>query len=219
MRDEASWARSIAGGDRAAFERFVDTFGPRVHRLARRYAQRECDAEDLTQEIFVSLFQSLGSFRGESQLSTWVYRVALNHCLRHREQARRQVPAASTCSADQEPPEPGEAAADRESDPARLAARGEMRQQVRLSLEELSDGHREIIVLHEMHGLSYRECAQVLGIPLGTVKSRLSNAFRHLRRRLGPYVLGPEQAPAPVPNSNSTAPTSSAPTVARGEAP
>lgn len=235
MEDEAKWARSIASGDRAAFERLVDAFGPRVHRLARRYASGECDAEDLTQEIFMSLFQSAGSFRGHSQLSTWVYRVALNHCLRHHDKAQRQPERASgaattptsTCvtpAAGAQGSEP-EQAEDRESDPARQAARREMREQVRLSLGELSDGHRDVIVLHEMHGLTYSECAQVLGIPLGTVKSRLSNAFRHLRRHLAPYVLGADQAqaqaqqrdaaPAPQPSASTARPTRPS----RGDAP
>lgn len=195
MEDEAKWAKSIASGDRAAFERLVDAFGPRLHRLARRYASRECEAEDLTQEIFVALFQSAGSFRGGAALSTWAYRVALNHCLRHRDRAQRQPPAAaSTCGADGAEETAREEAEDREADPARQAARREMRQQVRLSLQELSDGHRDVVVLHEMHGLTYSECAAVLGIPLGTVKSRLSNALRHLRRHLGPYVLGNDQS-------------------------
>jgi len=217
MEDEAAWARSIAGGDRAAFERFVDAFGPRLHRLARRYASSECDAEDLTQEIFVALFQSVGSFGSRSALSTWVYRVALNHCLRHREQARRRPEASaatstsSTCTSQNEEPE---AAGDREADPARQAARREMR------LEQLSDGHRDVVVLHELHGLTYGECAQALGIPLGTVKSRLFNALRHLRVHLGPYVLGDHQdQQAQAHNAASAAKAAASKSPSRGEAP
>jgi RNA polymerase sigma-70 factor (ECF subfamily) len=175
-------AARIASGDRAAFEEFLDSYGARVHRLARRYALHEADAEDLTQQIFCDLYTGIGGFRGESSLATWVYRVALNHCLRFAERAR----AAQSRHSDEEHEETPDAS----SDPARHAARRELRHQVHEALGELSPDHRTVVVLHELHGLTYGECAAILNVPVGTVKSRLSNAFRRLRTHLGGYVLG-----------------------------
>ena len=83
MQDDRRLANRIAAGDAGAFTAFVDTYGPRLHRLVRRYAACEADAEDLTQEIFVDLYRSMASFRGDSSLATWAYRVALNHCRNH----------------------------------------------------------------------------------------------------------------------------------------
>ncbi|MBV9848771.1 MAG: sigma-70 family RNA polymerase sigma factor [Armatimonadetes bacterium] len=180
MQEERQLARRIAGGDRQAFAQFVDAYGPRVHRLARRYARTEADAEDVTQEIFLALYRGLADFRGESRLATWVYRVALNHCLKHRE---RRGPE----------PLPYDEALHAEADPApgpvQCAARRELADRVQSALDDLSEAHREVVILHELHGLTYGECAAAMGVPVGTVKSRLSHAFRRLRERLGGYVL------------------------------
>lgn len=178
----------LQSGERQAFALLLDRFGPRVQSLARRYAFNGADAEDLTQEIFVDLFQSVASFRGEAQLSTWIYRVALNHCLRHRDKHAREIARCAPQCENEGENEP--ISRDVFGDPPRRAAQRELKEEVAGAIDELSDLHREIIVLHEMHGLSYRQCAEILQIPLGTVKSRLSNAFSHLRRALGPYILG-----------------------------
>lgn len=177
-------AAQIAEGDASAFTSFVDTFGPRLHRLTRRYAVCEADAEDLLQEIFVDLYQGMGSFRGQSSLATWTYRVALNHCLRHA--GRSQL---MTVPYD-------EARDERETEqhnPSRQAARRELSDQVHTALDGLSADHRDVVILHELQDLTYRECAAILQVPIGTVKSRLSTAFRRLRERLSGYVL---EAPA-----------------------
>lgn len=188
---ELQLVKRIAQGERAAFEEFLDCYGPRVHRLVRRYASREADAEDLTQEVFLSLYRGIEGFRGESALSTWVYRVALNHCLRHSEKqnAAQKREAIGEENAD-ERASPG-------ADPAGHAARRELRDQVHGALQDLSPAHRDVVILHELHGLTYGECAQVLDVPVGTVKSRLSNAFSRLRRSLGGYVLGDADESAP----------------------
>src|SRR5947209_16079519 len=86
--DDRRLAQRMQQGDRRAFEEFTDGYGAKVHRLVRRYVDNPTDAEDLTQEIFYDLYRSIGSFRGESALSTWVYRVAVNRCLRHCQRAR-----------------------------------------------------------------------------------------------------------------------------------
>jgi RNA polymerase sigma-70 factor, ECF subfamily len=183
-------AQRIARGERAAFEEFLDLYGPRVHRLARRYAPGEADAEDLTQEIFLDLYRSSASFRGESSLATWVYRVALNHCLRHQEKQR----ARQTRESGETPAE----GADFSADPARHAQRRELKNRVQSALDDLSPAQRDVVVLHELHGLTYGECAQVLGVPVGTVKSRLFNAFGRLRASLDGYVLGDADRGAPL---------------------
>lgn len=187
---ERQLAQRIAQGDRRAFEQFLDSYGPRVQRLVRRYALREADAEDLMQEIFLDLYRSAGNFRGEAALATWVYRVALNHCLRHGEKEKRHT----TSQSDDETEHADESST---FDPARHTARGELREQVQGALQNLSAAQRDVVILHELHGLTYSECAQILDVPVGTVKSRLSNAFSRLRASLGGYVLGDLEDSAP----------------------
>src|SRR5689334_14604854 len=88
MQDDKRLVQRIQQGDRRAFEEFVDSYGARVQRLVRRYVENVSDGEDLVQEIFCDLYRSLGGFRGEAALSTWVYRVAVNHCLKYRQRTR-----------------------------------------------------------------------------------------------------------------------------------
>ncbi len=185
MPNDALLLKRLRSGEQRAFAELLDRFGPRIQSLARRYAVSIADAEDLTQEIFVDLFQSVATFRGEAQLSTWIYRVALNHCLRWREkQTRETARCGPQCEGENEP------SRDAFGDPQRRAAQSDLQREVAGALDALSDLHREIVILHELHGLSYAQCAEILQIPLGTVKSRLSNAFSQLRVALGSYVLG-----------------------------
>ena len=188
MQNDQQTAQQIRDGDAGAFAAFVDTYGPRLHRLARRYAVCEADAEDLTQEIFVALFQGISKFRGDSSLATWSYRVALNHCLKHTAKVHPvTVPYADA----QEIPEPDT------HGPVKQAARRELSDQLQTALDGLSPDHRKIVILHELHEMTYAECAAVLQVPVGTVKSRLSYAFRRLRTSLSGYVLSdslPESA-------------------------
>lgn len=181
--------QQIKAHDPGAWAAFVDTYGPRLHRLARRYAPCEADAEDLTQEIFVALYQSLPNFRGEASLATWSYRVGLNHCLKQTSKPR---PATVPYDDAREEPAPDALG------PASQSARRELSGQIETALDNLSPSHRDAVILHELHEMTYAECAAVLGVPIGTVKSRLSTAFRRLRLSLSGYVLSdtlPESAP------------------------
>ena len=149
-------AQRIARGERAAFEEFLDCYGERVHRLVRRSVPNVADAEDVTQEIFLDLYRGMAAFRGESSLATWVYRVALNHCLRHGEKQH----AVQSRRNDDEHDEP----TDQSADPARHSARRELQGTVHRAVDALSPAHREVVVLHELHGLTYGECAKVWAI-------------------------------------------------------
>lgn len=187
MVSEKRLVRRLQQGDAKAFTELVDAYGGRVHHLVRRYVDNPSDAEDVTQEIFCDLHRCVGSFRGDSSLATWVYRVALNHCLKHCQRQRngldRSVPLT-----EQELPD-----TDWRSDPACCAARSELAEQVRDAVERLSPLHSDVVVLCELHGLTYQECADALGIPVGTVKSRLFTAFRRLRGLLSGYVTVGEE--------------------------
>jgi RNA polymerase sigma-70 factor (ECF subfamily) len=187
---EQMLVRRLKRRDARAAEEFTDAFGARVHALARRYARTEADAEDLTQEVFIDLCRAIHGFRGESALSTWVYRVALNHCLKHR---RGRDTRPETLPLDDERNGIGGDT----DDPLRHAARAELSSRIDAALAALTPEHREVVLLHELHGLTYGECAEALGVPVGTVKSRLSNAFKRLRGGLlGEYVRETEGVPA-----------------------
>jgi RNA polymerase sigma-70 factor (ECF subfamily) len=173
-------AKRILFGDKKAFETLLDAHETPVYRLALRYADCVADAEDITQEVFLSVYASIGRFEGRSALSTWVYRVALNHCLEYRRKRRLQsVPIEEKLMLRDD---------NREANPVDSAERRELSEQVEQALNSLSPAHRDVVVLHELQGMTYQEVAATLNVPVGTVKSRLSNAFRRLRDLLGGYV-------------------------------
>lgn len=181
MQDEKQLVRRWQQGERRAFEEFVDAYGGRVHRLVRRYVVNPTDAEDVTQEVFCDLHRSIGSFRGHSSLSTWVYRVTVNHCLRHCQRRRNDnLPLDEQVLPD----------SDWHADPSQHTAKRELSEQIQHALHQLSPGHANVVVLCELQGLSYQECARILEIPVGTVKSRMFTAFRRLRDLLSGYVEG-----------------------------
>jgi RNA polymerase sigma-70 factor (ECF subfamily) len=176
VSDERRLVRRIQEGDQRAFAQLLDLYEARIYRLALRFVGSESDAEDVTQEIFVGIYRNIGGFRGASSLSTWIYRVAVNHCLEFRRKRKRDsVPYDEEIRL---------ASADWRDDPVQVTTKRELTGTVEKALQQLSPIHRDVVILHEMQGLTYQECADALQVPVGTVKSRLSNAFSRLREIL-----------------------------------
>ena len=179
-REENKLIQRIQSGDRRAFEELLDAYETRVYRLALRFTGNVADAEDVTQEIFLGIYKSLPNFRGASSLGTWIYRVAMNHCLEFRRKRRLEsIPYDEELTL---------ATSDWRDDPFAVAQKLELSSEVEAALSRLSPMHRDVIVLHELQGLTYQEVAATLDVPVGTVKSRLSNAFRKLRDSLGGHA-------------------------------
>jgi RNA polymerase sigma-70 factor (ECF subfamily) len=160
--------------DTAAFERFWQPHRPRVWRLAARLAGNADLADDLTQEISLRAFQGFATFRGGSSAYTWLYRIAVHVVLRHRERlVLETVPYGDA-------PE----VADPASDPQAGLLQSEVRPVVWAALNRLPEDQRTAVILSIYEELKYREIAEVLQIPLGTVKSRLHAGMIHLREEL-----------------------------------
>jgi RNA polymerase sigma-70 factor (ECF subfamily) len=174
---ERELVRRIVSGDRDAFARLLDAYETRVYRLALRLTGAVPDAEDVTQEIFLAVYRSLPKYRGDAALGTWIYRVAMNHCMEFRRRRRLDtVPYDAELTV---------TSTDWREDPQASAVRAETSARIGAALDLLSPLHRDVVIMHELHGLTYQEVAQALDLPVGTVKSRLSNAFRRLRELLG----------------------------------
>jgi RNA polymerase sigma-70 factor (ECF subfamily) len=161
------------------FQQVYDEFQPRILRyLARLTGPHE--AEDLSQEVFVKVSQALPSFRGESQLSTWIYRIATNATLdRLRSPAFRQIVTADSLNsenADQDDQARGDGPS-----PEQQLARKEMDECGLGLINQLPEGYRAVLVLSDLEGLSSSEIALILGITPGNVKIRLHRARTRLR--------------------------------------
>ena len=176
---EQELVRAAAGGDTEAFERLVRTYENKIYHLALRMCGSSEEASDIAQEAFLAAWRGLPSFRGEANFATWLYRLTSNAAI---EYLRRQKKERGDMSLDDE--DLGLDAVDTGPGPQDAAERTEVRTAVAAGLQQLSEGHRQVLVLREIQGLSYEEIADVLEVDLGTVKSRISRARTALRKIL-----------------------------------
>jgi RNA polymerase sigma-70 factor (ECF subfamily) len=180
----------VTSGDVDAYQTLVERYQYRVYNHAARMLGSTDDAADVTQEVFVKTYTTLNQYRGQASFQTWLYRVTANLCVdRHRR--RQRLPHVTRSLDAPLETEAGEVEAevpDWGADPARVALSGELQAKVHAALAALSDKLRAVIVMYDLDGLSYEEIAGALGIPLGTVKSRLFHARAQLRTLLAPYV-------------------------------
>ncbi len=168
-------------GDQDAFEQLVRAYEKRVFALTLRMCGNPEDAAEAAQEAFLAVWQGLKFFRGESSFSTWLYRLASNACvdLLRREGRHR---AAAGPSLDDE--ELRLETADPAPTPQEAAERAELRRQIENGLRALPAEYRQVLILREMHQLSYEEIGQTLSLDPGTVKSRISRGRKRLQKFL-----------------------------------
>ena len=174
--DERSLIALAAVGDRAASRALYDRHAARVHRLAYRVCGDPDLAEDLTQEVFVKVFRSLGQFRGDSAFSTWVHRIAVTVSLNAMRKVKRlREREADLDEAHQHEFEPDAIDPDLR---ARLAA----------AIEALPESVRIALVMHAIEGYTHAEIGQALGIAEGTSKAKVFDARARLKKSLGDYL-------------------------------
>lgn len=166
-------------GDEAAFEALIRTHERKVYALCRRMCRNEDDALEAAQDVFLAVWRGIGSFREDAAFSTWLYRLATNACL---DILRREKKRGGDVSLDDE--EARLDVADTAPRPEEAAERAETRRMVREGLLALPDDYRQVLLLRETEQLSYQEIADVTGLELGTVKSRISRARLALRNYL-----------------------------------
>lgn len=180
--------RLAIGGDLAAFERLVSRYEGPVFGLAMRMLGQRQDAEDVTQQTFVSAMEHLGGFRGEASFSTWLLRIATHAALKviRKRRGVEWVPlhgGAETGEIREAIPHP-EFIADWSQSPQQLAERREVGELLEKALEQLDEKHRLVFLLRDVQGLSVRETAEALGLSEANTKVRLLRARLQLREQL-----------------------------------
>lgn len=182
---EQELVRRAKAGDQDAFSQLVEANQNKIYTLAVRMTGNPEDGADLAQEAFLRAWRTLPSFQEESSFSTWLYRLTSNLCIDFLRREKRRKTAVTTLSLDSDeddapPPE----VPDHRFTPESELERKELRSAVERGLSQLSDEHRQVLVLREMEGLSYTEIAAHLGLEEGTVKSRIARARLALRKIL-----------------------------------
>ena len=180
-KQEQQWVEAARQGDQSAFEQLVHLYEKRVLALTTRMCKNPADAEEAAQEAFLSAWQGLPFFRGDASFSTWLYRLASNACVDLlRREGRRQSAAGPSLNDEEVQLEVPDTA----PSPQEQAERSELRQQIEAGLQALTPDHRQVLILREMHQLSYDEISQVLDVDVGTVKSRINRGRKQLRNFL-----------------------------------
>ena len=167
-------------GDLAAFDELITEYRSRTYAMLVQMVGNEEDAWDIAQDGFVRAWRSLHTFKGDSSFFTWLFRIMRNLAIDFLRKRRRQP----LQSLDAGPPPAAGAATAAGDSPDQRAWQGEIARRIEQALADLSDEHREVAVMREIHGMQYREIAEVAGCSVGTVMSRLYYARQKLRSEL-----------------------------------
>jgi len=178
--DEIIVERALTG-DAEAFGELVRRWERRIFALTYGMLGREEDARDATQETFLAAFRSLRNFRGEAKVSSWLHRIAVNQCISR--QRRAKVRSESALEDEQET-NAGSFAMSVSYSPAHVVEGRQQTAAVRRAINSLPVELRQVVVMKEFEELTFREIADVLDLPLSTVKSRLYTALKQLQMRL-----------------------------------
>jgi RNA polymerase sigma-70 factor (ECF subfamily) len=173
--DDLELLESLRRGEAEAFEALVVTYQHRVFSIAVRMLGDRSEAEDVAQEVFLRVHRSIRGFRGEAKLSTWLYAITSRLCLNRLKSGSKQRKAGETAL---------ERIADGRPDPGATLEASELDAALHRAIAELDDERRIVVVLRDLHGLSYEEIATALDLELGTVRSRLHRARMELKERL-----------------------------------
>lgn len=190
--EERLFVLRLQANEDAAYDELVRTYNASIYRVAYRMTGDSAEASDVVQEIFLKVFRNIGGFKGEAALKTWIFRIALSEVLNQLRWWRRRH-RASTYSLD-EPgtngngPAPHRNLTDNRPSPEEILESREQEQAIQIALSRLSKEHRSIIVLRDIEGFSYNEIAEILGVSVGTVKSRLARARGDLKKSLMRYL-------------------------------
>ena len=185
--DDAECVRRVQRGDTGCFEILVKRHQKATFNLIYRLLGDYDEAAEVAQEVFLSAYKSIKQFRGQANFSTWLYRIAFNHASTRRKTLKlaeqRYVPLDDT-----------DIVGESSSDPVKSAEQKEIQQRVQQALNSLDKEEAMVILLRDLQDVPYDEVAAILGIPMGTVKSRLHRARQSLKAQLSPYFYKKRKA-------------------------
>ena len=191
--EDAALVAALKAGSEEAFEMLIAQYSQPLYSLIARSLQDPADAADITQEVFIKVFRSIRSFHGEASLRTWLYRIALREASNQRRwwsRHKRQEMTIDTPVGAGEGEDGDDSMClsgmlmDSVGSPYDHAARAEMKARVEDALRKLPEAFRTVVVLREMEGFCYEEIAEILDLPAGTVKSRLTRGRAALKQIL-----------------------------------
>ena len=187
---ERSLLRRLRDRDERAFRELIDDHRDRVFNITYRMLGNRAEAEDVAQEVFITVFKTIESFREESKFSTWLYRVTVNHCknrikylARRHDRDRDELDETNQATNGAVTGAPG-----RVAQPDKALASAQMEKLLQEAIAALDDDQRAVVILRDVEDLSIEEICEITGLPDGTVKSRLHRARLVLRKKMQRHV-------------------------------
>lgn len=181
MTQQDQWIAGAKAGDQGAFGQLVEQYQQKVYALCLRRCGNPDDAQEAAQEAFLSAWQGLTFFKGDSSFSTWLYRLTTNACT---DLLRREGRHSRNAGASFDNPETTLQIPDSAPSPQAQVEQSDLRQAINQGLDSLSPQHRDVLILRTMHQRSYDEIAHILDLDVGTVKSRINRGRIQLRKYL-----------------------------------
>jgi RNA polymerase sigma-70 factor, ECF subfamily len=183
--------RQAQRGDLQAFERLFEQYQRGVYNVVYQMVRSESDAADLTQDVFVRAWKSLPRLEAPEAFTSWIYRIAANLSRNWiRDHTRVRVDSLDQPYGSEEDEGSTREVADFTGDPASVTQTHAMQETVQRAIEGLSPDHRMVVMMHHIEGMAVEDIAKIMKCSVGTVKSRLSRARDHLRRKLAAFVEG-----------------------------
>jgi len=189
---EREWIESLRAGDEGSFRVLVERYQDRVYAMACRFSGCSHEAKDLAQDIFIQIYEHIRDFQGRSSLNSWIYRLALNRCISYRRAVKRRAVLG------RDGPVFGIAG---EKTPEEQLARNEATRELHKTLQKLPERYMTVIELYYFQELSYQEIAELTGIAVRTVETRLYRARQRLKDLLEPPAAGKEEPHGRVENA------------------
>jgi RNA polymerase sigma-70 factor (ECF subfamily) len=200
--EEAGIVTELKAGSEQAFAWLIAKYHQPIYSVIARTIPDPADAADLTQDVFIKIYRGIGSFNGDASLRTWIYRIALREASNQRRWWRRHKRQEVTIETefgegnDGQPLCLKDTLVDGHESPFDLAAHEEVRARVEEELRHIPEPFHAVVVLRDIEGFSYEEVAEILGVNLGTVKSRLMRGRAHLKARLAGFAEAAAKRPS-----------------------
>ncbi len=200
--EEAGIVAELKAGSEEAFAWLIAKYHQPIYSVIARTIPDPADAADLTQDVFIKIYRGIGSFNGDASLRTWIYRIALREASNQRRWWRRHKRQEVTIETefgegnDGQPLCLKDTLVDGHESPFDLAAHEEVRARVEEELRHIPEPFHAVVVLRDIEGFSYEEVAEILGVNLGTVKSRLMRGRAHLKARLAGFAEAAAKRPS-----------------------
>ena len=175
-------------GSTNSFNKLIDKYHSRIYSLTYQMTSNREDAEDLTQEIFIKAFEALPRFKGRSSFYTWLYRIGINKTINYRKKRNRNRPLSIDAMDQDITYDEVYAELDSKDSPLRHIGLNELQVKLNEAMQRLSLKHRTVVVMHDIEGIPHDEIAKIVGVSVGTIRSRLFYARRQLQADLGEYI-------------------------------